>query len=253
MIDHRYAQTNRQLYAQMQRLGYPPTELVRVRAAYELARTLVTGLYRPSGSPFISHLVGTASVLGVLRVPVELVLAGLLHAAYMHGDFGTLRRGATPTNRAFVRRALGKEAEEYVARYTAFQWNQNTINGLRTRLKSSDAMERDIVLIRLANWHEHLLDFDILCGPGIDRRLQAIMRRGPILADAAHMLGYPSLGEELESIHQQTLNTKIVQAFRSGDGPGRTFLVAPLSYRKRLIPAAYQIAGKTTRRLRSAV
>ena len=251
MIDHSYAQTNRQLFSQMQQKGYSPAEVVKVCAAHELARTLVTGFYRPSGSPFISHLVGTASVLAGLRVPVELVIAGLLHAAYMHGDFGTLRRGATAKNREVVRQAVGAEVEEYVARYTALEWRRKTIDGLKDRMNSMNFVDRNVVLICLANWLEHLLDFDILCGPGVDRRLQAIMRRGPILVDAAHMLGYPSLGEELESIYQQTLNTKIVQAFRSG--PGRTFLVVPLSYRKRLLPAAYQIAGKTTRRLRSAV
>ncbi len=251
MIDHSYAQTNRQLFSQMQQKGYSPAEVVKVRAAHELARTLVTGFYRPSGSPFISHLVGTASVLAGLRVPVELVMAGLLHAAYMHGDFGTLRRGATAKNREVVRQAVGAEVEEYVARYT--EWRRKTIDGLKDRMNSMNFVDRNVVLICLANWLEHLLDFDILCGPGVDRRLQAIMRRGPILVDAAHMLGYPSLGEELESLHQQTLNTEIVQAFGSGDRPGGTFLVAPLSYRKRLLPAACQIAGKTTRRLRSAV
>ena len=62
-----------------------------VRRTYEFAMLLFTGLFLPSGKGFIDHLVGTASNLASLHTRIEIVAAGLIHAAYLHGDFW--RRG----------------------------------------------------------------------------------------------------------------------------------------------------------------
>src|SRR5215469_10044102 len=74
-----YAQTNIQLYNQLAELGYTAEDARRVHRAYGLAMQLFTGSYRGSGRPFLSHLVGTASVLASVRAPIEVVTAGLLH------------------------------------------------------------------------------------------------------------------------------------------------------------------------------
>ena len=74
-----YAQTNIQLYRQLAELGYPSTDVSRVHRGHSLAMKLFTGLFRGSGRPFLAHLVGTASVLASVRVPIEVVTAGLLH------------------------------------------------------------------------------------------------------------------------------------------------------------------------------
>ena len=92
---HPYAQTNVQLFNQLRSQGYSQNDRERVREAYEFAMRLFTGLFLPSGKTFIDHLVGTASILTSLRMPVEVVVAGLIHAAYLrrfwsqqNGDVG---------------------------------------------------------------------------------------------------------------------------------------------------------------------
>src|SRR4030065_276859 len=47
--------------------------------AYGMAETAHTGQNRMSGEPYINHCVAVASILAELRVPAEVVVAGLLH------------------------------------------------------------------------------------------------------------------------------------------------------------------------------
>ena len=106
---HAYAQINVQLFNQLRSEGYSKEDRERVREAYEFAMRLFTGMFLPSGKTFIDHLVGTASILASLHVPVELVAAGLIHAAYLHGNFGGLRKGISETTRNQVKLAVGEE------------------------------------------------------------------------------------------------------------------------------------------------
>src|SRR5262245_40769850 len=122
-----YAQTNVQLFDQLQREGYPNPELTFINTAYDLACQLCTGLYRPCGKTFIDHLVGTASILASLHASAELVAAALLHAVYEHGDFGKEPKGISVEKRAQVKQIVGEQVEEYVARYTALRWSAITI------------------------------------------------------------------------------------------------------------------------------
>ena len=50
-----------------------------ISRAYRLAETAHSGQNRVSGEPYINHCVAVASILAELRVPVEVVVAGLLH------------------------------------------------------------------------------------------------------------------------------------------------------------------------------
>jgi GTP diphosphokinase / guanosine-3',5'-bis(diphosphate) 3'-diphosphatase len=50
-----------------------------ITRAYRLAETAHSGQNRVSGEPYINHCVAVASILAELRVPVEVVVAGLLH------------------------------------------------------------------------------------------------------------------------------------------------------------------------------
>jgi (p)ppGpp synthase/HD superfamily hydrolase len=56
------AQTNLQLDRQLDRVGWPVDDRVRVAAAYDLAARLFTGQYRPNGKTFVAHVCGTASI-----------------------------------------------------------------------------------------------------------------------------------------------------------------------------------------------
>ncbi|BBJ23501.1 glycosyltransferase [Candidatus Nitrotoga sp. AM1P] len=64
--------------------GYQAAELTLLSEAYFTAQALMTGRYRSCGRPFINHLAGTASVLLRYDFRIEVVMAGLLHAAYTH-------------------------------------------------------------------------------------------------------------------------------------------------------------------------
>lgn len=111
---HSYAQTNIQLFNQINSEGYSKEDLVCISNAYNLAITLFPCYYRPSGKTFIAHLVGTASILASLHAPITIVVAALIHAIYAEGDFGSWTKGISNAKRERVRRVVGKEAEEYV-------------------------------------------------------------------------------------------------------------------------------------------
>jgi GTP diphosphokinase / guanosine-3',5'-bis(diphosphate) 3'-diphosphatase len=55
----------------------PDRELIL--RAYRLAETAHEGQNRASGEPYVNHCVAVASILAELRVPVEVIVAGLLH------------------------------------------------------------------------------------------------------------------------------------------------------------------------------
>src|SRR5687767_15961282 len=101
-----YAQTNLQLYTQLRRAGYTAEQLVPVRAGYDLAMQLFSASFRGSGKPLLAHLVGTASILAAIGQSRDIVLAGLLHAAYALGDFGDGRFGVSEAKRERVRKAV---------------------------------------------------------------------------------------------------------------------------------------------------
>src|SRR5262249_38521514 len=67
----------------------------RLRAAMQLC----TGLYTGSGKPTLAHEVGTASLALRHGGSFELVAAGLLHGAYIVGDFGHSRLRVTAAKR----------------------------------------------------------------------------------------------------------------------------------------------------------
>ena len=100
---HDLAQTNLQLYNQLVARGWSDPELASARRAYELATDLFAGQLRPSGKTFVAHLVGVASALVTSGARAELVVAGLVHAAYTHGDFGDGRWDAAESKRTIVR------------------------------------------------------------------------------------------------------------------------------------------------------
>lgn len=76
------AQNRTELREQALARGYSARELRQIEDAADFATLLYDGLYRPDGRPFISHAIGTASALARYELDVELIEAGLLHAAF---------------------------------------------------------------------------------------------------------------------------------------------------------------------------
>jgi (p)ppGpp synthase/HD superfamily hydrolase len=230
---HSFAQTNIQLLNQLCDDGYSTAEILPIVTSYETAMRLFTGLFRASGKTFIAHLVGTASILGRLRASSSVVAAGLLHAAYSSGDFADGRKGITNSRRDWLRSRVGTEIEEYVSRYAALKWTQDTAPVIWREIENLQFIDRDVLLIRLANELEEFMDFGILYS-GEERRRQstdgnAVER---LMVQMAEKLGYPVLAAEMDKAFSETIRAEIPSALRGGYGQDVSFLIAPQSYQR---------------------
>lgn len=231
-----YAQTNLQLYTQLRSAGYSDPQLALVRRGYDLAMRLFSASFRGSGKPLLAHLVGTASILAAINRSETVVTAGLLHAAYALGDFGDGRFGITDAKRARVSDAVGTPVEDLVARYTLFDWNRNTIPAIRERVGTLTPIERDVLVIRLANELEDHLDNGILyCGNGEARRDYI---RSPLnqSVEMAQGLGLPELAAELDRAFRETLDAELPRVLATPHD--YTFVQPPASLGPKLTVAA---------------
>jgi len=149
-------QTNLQLYRVMIDAGATNAALAQTRTAYDLARHLFAGCYRPNHKPFICHLVGTAGALALWGQPVEVVAAGLLHSAYLFRDFGDGTPGVVGVKRRTVKRLLGAEVDALIAKYTEQKW-VGTIDQLATAVRDSTCDAR-IALLKLADLCDECVD-----------------------------------------------------------------------------------------------
>lgn len=227
-----YAQTNIQLYRQLGELGYPAADVAMVARAYQVGMRLLSGVYRGSGKPFVAHLVGTASILASLRARAPMVAAGLLHAAYTHGEFGNGWRGMSPAKRADVRRAVGEEIEDLVARYTELRWHAETIGAIRQRMDTMPPAERDVLLIRLANELEDHLDLGVLYIDDAERRREYMRAHLVSCIEMADRLGAPELAVALAATFGDIEKSEVPAGLRRPET--ESFLVPPSSHRRRL-------------------
>ncbi len=230
-----YAQTNIQLFNQLHHEGYSNEEIGLVQDAYQLAMRLFTGQYRPSGDTFISHLVGTASILAFLHTPINIVTAGLLHAAYIHGDFGIIGLMLmSGKKRRKIREVVGDVVEDHIARYTRLKWSSKAILDISDRLDNLAPIDRDVLLIRLTNELEDNLNLGALYCSDADRRRQYIERWGQDMVEMADRLGFPALASELSRVFKEVTSTEIQGELLICSGRDRAYLIAPRSYRMRL-------------------
>ena len=242
-----YAQTNIQLYNQLGECGYTPADLARVHRGYALAIQLFTASFRGSGRPFLSHLVGTASVLAWIRAPIAVVTAGLLHSAYAHGEFGNSWRGMSDAKRARVRAAVGDEAEDLITRYTELRWSTETVGTLADTAASMDEADRRVMLIRLANELDDHQDRGLLYVAGVARRRTFIRTSLHRCVEMAERLGHPALAIELARVLKETLTADVPPGLR---GPtDDSFLLAPASHSWRAAVVARWILARLARRI----
>jgi (p)ppGpp synthase/HD superfamily hydrolase len=242
-MSHRFAQTNIQLLNQMHRDGYERQDLSLVLRSYDLAKRLLTGRYRGSGKTFIAHLVGTASILAVLRVPATLVAAGLIHAVYENGDFGDGARGISDARRDLVRTVVGEDVEDYVVRYTSLAWSDQMMQKMQDEIDTLPSVSRDVLLMRLANELEDYLDLGILyCGIAKRRTADYANEKGRIIVNMANKLGFAELAQAMAAAFEEAAKAKIppVSPLAQQDF---SYLIAPLSY-QRLMEAVHNRLAK---------
>jgi hypothetical protein len=157
-IAHKYAQTNLQLYEQMRHQGYDLEDITRMKQGYDLAIKLFSGQYRANGKPFLNHLVGTASILLSRNLPVHLAITGLLHASYSHGKLAFPGINLRSVKRRELQKVIGREIEGLICEYTKFRLTPAIVRRLTEYPQSLGAIQRSVILVRLANDLEDHLD-----------------------------------------------------------------------------------------------
>ncbi|WP_164513476.1 HD domain-containing protein [Thiosocius teredinicola] len=204
---HAYAQTNLQLYTQLRTLGYSEASLGDTRRAYDLAIVLFSGRYRSNGKPFLAHLVGTASILAAHGAAPDVVVAGLLHACYMQGQFGDADIGVTSKRTELVRAYASASVDRLVQAYSRMPWNSETIDAMHSDPDALRSQDADIVLMRLANDLEDHLDLGMLFG----RKASQAM---PATVAIAKQLGCPDLADALTKAYAAERDAEIPEALR---------------------------------------
>jgi len=157
-----FAQTNVQLFNQLQELGYSDSDFELIAEAYRFSQELFVGKYRSSGKTFIAHAVGTASILASIKTSSELIAGALLHSAYKHGDFGELSRRITNSKRVLIQKRVGVKVEDYVFRFADFTWNAKSRQEILANVEQFSDVDKGVVLLRIANEIEEHLDKGVI-------------------------------------------------------------------------------------------
>jgi len=228
---HSYAQTNLQLDIQLSDIEYSQEARVQVLRAYELALQLFSGHYRANGKPFIAHLVGTASILASHGGSLEEIIAGLLHAVYLQGEYGDGGTGISGRRRRWIKQFVSTEVEELLTAYTRLPWNDQAIKKIQSEVEDLPPLQRSVVFIRLANDLEDHLDLGLLYTSKSKKVSQSDPEVSHPLVDIAHRVGCQGLA--LELAHEYTDQRASAVSERLRSDRKSSFTVAPLSHRKK--------------------
>ncbi|MEX2201654.1 MAG: DUF6817 domain-containing protein [Dongiaceae bacterium] len=204
---HGYARIWPQLANQLIVLGWSEQDMVETGAAFRLSLTLFGSLYRANGAPFVTHTIGTASILAIHGAPKSLVQGALLHAAYTHGKLATpLRATLNAEHRKLVSRQVGSGVEEIARNYRRHPPSLVPVP------EKADAYEEDVaavILVRAANHLEEMLDFGLSYVRKVQKRAAAVLGHARLLLPA---LGYDRLLAEIEAAERLSDESNIVPA-----------------------------------------
>jgi (p)ppGpp synthase/HD superfamily hydrolase len=237
-----YAQTNLQLYGQMLEADRREADLRLVRDAYQLALGLFAGHYRGNGKPFLSHLVGVASILVAHGHEIETIVAGLLHSAYSLGEFGDGTRGPSPRKQREVGQVVGSAVEELVAEYTLTDWDAAVTSARQSGSIVEKPICRQVVQIKIADVLEDHLDQGLAYVPakllmsGTDNRAST---QG--LLNLAEQAGAAAIAVELQA-RMDEAPAQPVPDYLVNPRAGGSIVIAPRSHRER-------IAARMTRKI----
>ena len=230
-----HSHTAIQLYEQLHRDGYPDDALSEVARGLQLAVRLFGCRYQYTNVPFMVHVIGTASVLSMLRAPTDLVVAGLIHNAYGNGDFGDARGGAAEWKRRRVRDVVGPEVEAHVFEFwKSLRWTSERIDEIARDVGALDAQTRVVALIRLADLVEHYRDLGAVYGGRRATAEEFITRQGDAWVRLAGALGGPSLAGELRRLFAETRSAEVPEELCDLTGRAGSFARIPRSQTLRL-------------------
>jgi (p)ppGpp synthase/HD superfamily hydrolase len=236
----RRAQTNIQLYLQLLAAGYGGQEVAGVREAYMLATKLFAGQLRPEGRPFVCHLVGVASILAMVEATHATVIAGLLHSAYSHGDFGYGNGQMTGKMRDQVRAVVGPQVESVVAGYSSSPWNAASVASCIANAERLVADKRQIVVIRLADTVEDALDLGLQLSEKQENPNRDISAES--LIALANVLGYPALGTALRRVIESPKDGMELSGLR--ERHAGSYLICPASWREKMLPRLVRLVRR---------
>jgi (p)ppGpp synthase/HD superfamily hydrolase len=241
------AQTHLQLFQQMRSRGYSRDEVAMVAKAYGVAARLFANRFRPCGRPFVAHLVGSSAVLVWLKAPIQMVVAELLHAAYQEGDFPNSLEGMTPRKREALTAEIGTEAEALVAAYTVGSRSLTGILASHARFTQMSPLERDILLMQLANELDDYRDFAGNHCANAEDRIAVIRQCGQHQVEMAEWLGRPQFARALRETYAEAIAAvdppPVVSRFANG------YAILPASCRTRWNILARRLGVKIRNRL----
>jgi (p)ppGpp synthase/HD superfamily hydrolase len=245
------AQTIGQLFVQLHEAGASAADLARVRDAYLLAMQLYSGLFSGSGKTTLAHEIGCGSLTHRFGGPIDLVVAGMIHGAYIVGDWGHYRLRIIGRKRDELRAVIGDNAEAYVYEYTQMRWDAETIPRMARHVGALTARERDVTFLRLVEELDRLLDYGaILCFRRAEPMKAWLRGQRDHMCRLADQLGHHALSAELAREVERTLAEKLPAEIMNLTFPGdATFRVVPRSYRSRLNLRAYQRLAGYARRI----
>ena len=150
-------QTNLQLYQLLRESDATDSAIASVRDAYDIAKQLFGNCFRPDDRPFVCHLVGTGAALAMWGQPTEIINAGLLHSAYLFGNFSDAERGATDRRRKWLQDAVGKQTEDLIWRYTSFNFQDQSFASLYQQTLMN-ASRQDVLILKTADTYDEAAD-----------------------------------------------------------------------------------------------
>lgn len=191
---HGYARTWPQLSNQLIAMLLPVDEIKKIHAAYALSIDLFGSMVRANEAPFLSHTVGTASILAVHGAPTNIVCGGLLHAAYTHGSYATPPdKPLNKPHRLAIAQATSPEVELLARNYRRYRPSEMPVPA---DAGSYDEGHASVLLIRAANHLEEYLDCGLIYANKAQKQGQEVMQHARVLLPA---LGYHRLLAEMEA------------------------------------------------------
>jgi hypothetical protein len=227
LSQHRFAQTWAQLANQLLTLGYSVTDVKHASRCYDLAAALVSARASACGKPFISHLVGTASVLAAHGCVLGLVEAGLLHAVFSCGIWNDIGRGApTVRQRDGFRQIAGPAVVKLVETYGTMEWSTADVPRSASDLEEYPTGRALVLLTRVANTIEEQLDYALCysrkkfeCEHEVAAHAEAVLPALGFDAMLADMRAAGALTAARRKDMPELLRSRMEASYRAGAHP----------------------------------
>ncbi|RJX19386.1 MAG: bifunctional (p)ppGpp synthetase/guanosine-3',5'-bis(diphosphate) 3'-pyrophosphohydrolase [Desulfobulbus sp.] len=177
--------------------SYLETDLAPLTQAYEFAKERHGEEMHPSGEPYLHHLLSVATTLASMKLDLDTIVAGLLHACLDEGV-------ATPKE---LEERFGKDVANIVngsTRITNVHYNSELVDQAENIRKLFLAMSADIrvLLVRLADC---LQDMVTLGSSPRERQRRLARETMDLYAPLASRLGIDWMKRELEDMAFQYL------------------------------------------------